>query len=145
MEVELDRLKRFDKSKHEQLEGLLHWCALMNLSGKDLVSLGGHIDRMQTRNIINQNRHMAESIPIETVGNDKNTDKRWIINTPSGKYRFEIFDSRWDFIRVISYKTKAKRQFALKDEWDIGEIHWHKRTKYLALLNYHFGHITLDF
>jgi hypothetical protein len=143
--MDLQRLKRFDPEKREQLEGLLNWCALLGLTGKDLISLGGHIDRMQTRNLILQNRKLAEDIPIEKVGKDTDTNKRWIINTSTGKYRFEIFDSRWDFIKVISYKTQKKKQFALHDEWDIGDIHWHRRTKYLALLNYQAGYIVLDF
>ena len=145
MDINLERLKRFDPAKHDQLEGLLQWCELMGLTGKDLVSLGGHIDRMQSKNLIQQNRSMADNIPIEKVGKDQNTNKRWIVNTPTGKYRFEIFDHRWDFIRVISYKTQIKKQFALHDKWEIGNVYRGRRAKYLALLNYHFGYIELNF
>ena len=42
---EIFELKRFPKDKHEQIAGLVQYATLMGLSGRDLVSIGGKMDR----------------------------------------------------------------------------------------------------
>ena len=144
--MDLSRLKRFDKAKHEQLEGLLQWCQLMGLSGRDLVSLGGHIDRLQVRSEIEQNRRIVESIHLDKVGKDIRPEERWTIKTASGRYLFELeYGDYRDAVYVTSYKTKLKKKFRLYTHYNLGKMHWRKRKKYEVLLEYHHGRILLDF
>jgi hypothetical protein len=42
------KLKRFSEDKHEQIEQLIVWCQMMGLTGRDLVSIGGKLDRMNS-------------------------------------------------------------------------------------------------
>lgn len=144
MEVKLERLKRFDTAKHEQLEGLLQWCQLMGLTGKDLVSLGGHIDRLQARQAVEQNLAICQGIQIDPVGKDNNTNTRWSIKTSTGRYKFEL-GSYYEDITITSYATKVKKRYQANRIYELPRMDWRKRTKYQALLDYHYGIIQLDF
>ena len=104
--MDLNRLKRFDKAKHEQLEGLLQWCQLMGLTGKDLVSLGGHIDRFHRAEEAKKNRELAETIKFDPVGkNDMAMHSKWSYKGSDGtRYTFE--DNSWQSVQVTNNKTK---------------------------------------
>lgn len=140
--MKLDRLKRFDKSKHEQLVGLLQWCQLMGLSGKDLVSLGGHIDRLQTREQAEKNLDIVRGYKIDNVGRIEDSDQRFSLKTLNGRYRFDYYT--YDQVMVTSYRTKIKKCLHL-DDFEFGRVGWRKRWVYRALLNVHSGKILLDF
>ena len=142
MELDLNRLKRFDKSKHEQLEGLLQWCQLMGLSGRDLVSLGGHIARAQEAENAKKNRAIAEGYKCDKVGNDSSVDSRFSLTTVNGRYAF--YEHSYNSVEVLSYKTKI-RKVLTTGHWDLGKIHWTKSWRYRALLAVHAGDIVLDF
>ncbi len=144
MHIKLERLKRFDPAKHDQLEGLLQWCQLMGLTGKDLVSLGGHIDRMQARAEVDRNRAILLGIKVDPVGSDRDTDERWTIKTAQGRYLFEHGSFNGEFV-VTSYKTKVKKRMKIQHYYEVGKQHWRRRQKQQILLNYHYGHILLDF
>ena len=140
--MKLERLKRFDKSKHEQLIGLLQWCELMGLNGRDLVSLGGHIDRLQAREAAEKNLAIAKGYKIDRIGRDDNTEQRFVLKTLNGRYRFDYYT--YDQVVVQSYNTKIKKYFGL-DPFEIGRMGWRKAWVYRALLNVHSGKILLDF
>lgn len=142
MDVKLSRLKRFDKDKHEQLEGLLQWCQLMGLSGRDLVSLGGHIDRMQQAEEAKRNRAIAEGYVCAKVGSDSEIDRRFTIETINGRYKFS--DDGWHSVEVTSYRTKSRKIFRIPD-YNVGSVNWAKRWRYQALVAVHCGTIQLDF
>jgi hypothetical protein len=138
MEVNLSRLKRFDEAKHEQLEGLLQWCALMGLSGKDLVSLGGHITRMEVAAQAKSNRKLAETITFDPMG-DLN---KWSYLTPNGRYTFQ--DISWGRVSVTSNKTKVCKNFTV-EIYEFGRMHWRNREHLNCALNIINGKIVLDF
>ena len=140
--MDLSRLKRFDKAKHDQLEGLLEWCALMGLTGKDLVSLGGHIDRAQAAEQVKSNLKLAETITFDPVGNDLEMAHKWSYNTPNGRYTFQ--DSSWGRIVIISNKTKVRRNSRV-EMYQLGRMHWKKRDRLNCALNIIHGQILLDF
>ena len=143
MEVNLSRLKRFDEAKHEQLEGLLQWCALMGLSGKDLVSLGGHITRMEVASEAKSNRKLAETITFDPVGeHDYNNSNKWSYNTPNGRYTFQ--DTNWGRVAVTSNKTKVRKNIQI-EQYQLGRLHWQKRERLNCALNIIHGKIVLDF
>jgi hypothetical protein len=140
--MDLSRLKRFDKDKHDQLQGLLEWCQLMGLSGKDLVSLGGHIDRAQKTAEAKSNRELAKSIVFDPVGADKTMSNKWSFKTVNGRYTFE--DSSWQRVYVTSNKTKVRKGFNL--EWyEVGRVSWRDRNRLQCALNIVNGKIVLDF
>lgn len=140
--MDLSRLKRFDKAKHDQLEGLLEWCALMGLTGKDLVSLGGHIDRAQAAQEAKSNRVLAETITFDPVGNTTDMSNKWSYNTPNGRYTFQ--DSSWGRIVIISNKTKVRRNSRV-EMYQLGRMNWRTRDRLNCALNIIHGQILLDF
>ena len=140
--MDLSRLKRFDKAKHEQLEGLLQWCALMGLTGKDLVSLGGHIERSQQAAEAKSNRTLAETIKFDPVASDTEMSNKWSYLTPNGRYTFQ--DARWGQITVVGNKTKVRKNFRT-EMYQLGRIHWGKRDRLNCALNIINGRIVLDF
>lgn len=141
--MNLTRLKRFDKTKHEQLEGLLQWCTLMGLSGKDLVSLGGHIDRAQAAAEAKSNRALAETITFDPVGLSKpDNSNKWSYNTPNGRYTFQ--DISWGRVAVTSNKTKVRKNIQI-EQYQLGRLHWQKRERLNCALNIIHGRIVLDF
>jgi hypothetical protein len=137
--MDLTRLKRFDPQKHEQLKGLLEWCALMGLSGKDLVSLGGHIDRANRAAEAKGNLALAETIQFDKVGD---SEDRWSYLTPTGRYTFQ--DTSWNRVVVVNNKTKVRKHFTLEHH-EIGRVGWKKRERIQCALNLIHGKIVLDF
>ena len=140
--MDLTRLKRFDKTKHEQLEGLLQWCTLMGLTGKDLVSLGGHIDRAQAAAEAKSNRALAETIKFDPVCGNDNMSNKWSYNTPNGRYTFN--DTSWGRVAVTSIKTKVRKNIQI-EQYQLGRLHWQKRERLNCALNIIHGRIVLDF
>lgn len=140
--MDLNRLKRFDKDKHEQLEGLLQWCQLMGLTGKDLVSLGGHIDRAQKAEDTKKNRTLASTIKFDPVGADKEMHNKWSYKTINGRYTFE--GSSWNRVYVTSNKTKVRKSFNM-EYYEIGRQSWRTRDRLTCALNIIHGNIVLDF
>lgn len=141
--MDLSRLKRFDKAKHEQLEGLLQWCTLMGLSGKDLVSLGGHIDRAQATAEAKSNRTLAETIQFDPVGeHDYNNSNKWSYLTPNGRYTFQ--ESTWGRVSVTSNKTKVRKHIQI-EQYQLGRLQWQRRERLNCALNIIHGKIVLDF
>lgn len=146
MRANLQKLKRFDPTKHDQLQGLLEWCQLMGLSGKDLVSLGGHIARMQTREEIQTNLAIVAGLNIQCVGSDKKPETRCIVKTATGKYRLDFDGYGYNgLVTVTSYATKVKRGHRINQYELGGKLSWRRRTLYSALLDWHHGHLVLDF
>lgn len=140
--MDLNRLKRFDKDKHEQLEGLLQWCQLMGLTGKDLVSLGGHIDRAQRAEDTKKNRALADTVKFDAVGADKEMSSRWSLKTVNGRYTFE--SASWSRVYVTSNKTKVRKSFNL-EYYELGRTSWRNRDRLNCALNIVNGKIVLDF
>lgn len=141
--MDLKRLKRFDPEKREQLEGFLQWVQLMGLTGKDLVSLGGHIDRMQAREVSIRNREIVDNMGCQPIGKSQDMIDRWKLVTPRGTYWFE--ENGWNSrVSITSLKTKIKKTFNISD-YELGRMHWRKHLRYRAMLDVHSGKILLDF
>ena len=140
--MDLTRLKRFDKEKHDQLEQLIAWSQMMGLSGRDLVSLGGHIDRAQQAAESKSNRALAETIKFDPVGADTSMSNKWSYNTPNGRYTFQ--DTSWGRVAVVSNKTKVRKIFNI-EHYQIGRLSWQNRDRMQCALNIINGRIVLDF
>ena len=53
--------KRFPEEKQEQVKQLVAYARLMGLDGKDLVSIGGKLDRTRTAEEWRRNKQLVES------------------------------------------------------------------------------------
>ena len=141
--MKLSRLKRFSKDKHEQLEQLLSWCELAGITGKDLISLGGHIDRMQKTEQRDRNLEIVRGYQLDKIGDDSNIYERdrFSIKSVNGRYRFD--GEGYDWVKVTSYTSKKAMRFPLP-HYDVGRIHWRKAWVSRAVLAVHEGKIVLN-
>jgi len=142
--MDLTRLKRFDKKQHDQLEQLISWSTLMGLTGKDLVSLGGHIARAQAREESVKNLEIAQGFPVEFVGKDTKMEKRWSIKNIYGRYTCECSSGWVDTVSALSNKTGIRKSFPVSG-YELGRGHYYDHTRYSFLLDVHSGKIVLDF
>lgn len=140
--MHLKRLKRFDPSKHQQLEEFIAWVRMMGLTGRDLVSLGGQMDRMQQREEVTSNRAIVEGMQLDRVGSDRSIEERWTVKTVNGRYRFDV---DYSAVQITSYQTKKRMTWHCHRNYELGKMHWRKRVKYEVMLDWHHGKLVLDF
>ena len=140
--MNLKRLKRFDPAKHQQLEEFIAWCQLMGLTGRDLISLGGHLDRVQQRNEVERTLEIVKGYNLEKVGHDRAIEDRFTIKRIDARYRFD--NEGWDWVKITNYKTKKFQRFPLPS-YNLGRMHWRKAWVYRAVLAVHDGKIQLNF
>jgi len=137
--------KRFPAEKQEQVRGLVNYATLMGLDGKDLVSIGGKLDRMKLSRIKKSNIQVVESYECLPIGKDtkNNIDSRFKLVTASGTYHFERQNQRWT---ITSLSTKKSIRHAV-DHWgyDLPKVGWDRRSRYCLLLDMSSGKITLNF
>lgn len=146
---------RFPQEKQEQVRGLVAYAQLMGLDGRDLVSIGGKLLRIQDREELNRNMEIAESYECILIGADRNAAKarheqllnmRFKLATALGDYRFDYgWTSEWT---VTSHATKSS-QLYYTDVWshNLPKKRIHSRTleRYALLLEIHSGRLTLNF
>ena len=143
--MNLDRLKRFDKGKHDQLEQLIAWSQMMGLSGKDLVSLGGHIARSEARTQAVANQNAVDAMGCEPIGRDQSIEHRWKLQSHGIVYWFE-HNGYGDAVKIINTKTKVSKIFRF-DLYgpELGRMHWRKRFFYAVMLAVLAEQIPLSF
>ena len=140
--MNLKRLKRFDPSKHQQLEEFIAWVRMMGLTGRDLVSLGGQMDRMETRDQAVQNKAIVDGMQLDRVGSDRNIQDRWTVMTMNGRYRFDL---DYHGVIITSYRTKKRQAWHPTNNYELGKMHWRKSLRYEVMLDWHHGKLLLDF
>ena len=141
--MDLNRLKRFDKSKHDQLEQLIAWSTMMGLSGTDLVSLGGHIARAQAKEAAKRNVDLVDGLGCEPIGKDDSMESRWKIKRGDVTYHFT--KNGWRDVRVTNTSTKAS-VYHQAGHYELGNLLGNLRrgtTRYCAMLDYSEGKIKL--
>jgi hypothetical protein len=52
--------RRFDAEKQEQIQQLIAWARLMGLNGRDLVSIGGKLDRLNKQEELRRNKELVD-------------------------------------------------------------------------------------
>lgn len=143
--MDLKRLKRFTKDKHDQLEQLIAWSQMMGLSGQDLVSLGGHIARSEARSQSVANRETVDAMGCEPIGNDRHIGDRWKFKSHGVTYWFENVGYGHQ-AKVTNTKTKKSKTFTFElYAHELGRLHWRKRFFYAAMLAVQSGEIQLGF
>jgi len=141
--------KRFPKEKQDQVRGLVEYATLMGLSGKDLVSIGGKLDRLKKIEQKENNLATISGFECLPIGKDPATpekfDERFKLKGVTGAYNFETNgDGYW---RVYSAATKkSKTHYTLTaGDYELGSVRWHRRCRYAILLDIANGKLLLNF
>lgn len=150
MEDDLLFFKRFSKEKQDQVRGLVEYATLMGLTGKDLVSIGGKLDRIKQSQERRRNKDIIDSfecLPIGTDARNRNRDasldSRFKLKTATGAYNFESGYSTW---RVTSMTTKVTKTFHVNTyNYELGQVSWDRRSRYELLLGIADGTHQLNF
>ncbi len=136
--------KRFPAEKQDQVRGLVNYATLMGLTGKDLVSIGGKLDRIKLARDRVRNKELADSVRIEPIGKASmsTTVDRFKIVTTSGTYHFQSSYNTW---KVTSLKTKVSKSHT-PDWHDFGtRARWQIRAQKSMLLDIATGTFQLNF
>lgn len=141
-------LKRFPEGKHEQIRQLMSYIEMCGVTGRDLVSIGGYIDRQRAKE---QYQHAKERVQgyidqrvIRTIGADHPDQliNRFKFKTVNGDYNCEGNWSSWE---VVSVKTKIRKTFHPDERNWPGHLHWGRRSFYNMILDIADGNIQLNF
>ena len=139
--------KRFPENKQEQVRQLVAYAQLMGLDGKDLVSIGGKLDRIKAAAEYKRNKSLVEtSFTFLNVGRDKGDyylNSRWRINTAGGSYTFTA--QGWDMYRVKSNKTGGIVNHRVTSDYSLGTGDYYKRRRYAVMLDVCNGLLPLNF
>ena len=142
--------KRFGQEKQEQIRQLVSYCTLLDLDGKDLVSIGNRLNRIKENNELKKNFAIASEYLKNCKFHYRGQVLDW--DPKKGYHIFEYTDhegASWDFnseyfwsCRVKSMKTGKQKNFSLSNLYkpslaNSGVIN--------ILLNVHYGNIKLDF
>lgn len=142
--------KRFPPEKQDQVRQLVSFAALMGLSGKDLVSIGGKLDRIAAKQEQDANLRIAEgyeqqTVPVGRSKKDKEYNRwcKWRYIDQNGvSWRFNT-QSRWS-CDVVNESTNKSKHFYLEEYFHTRRVS-DKVCKYNALMNLHYGKIKLNF
>jgi len=145
--------KRFPEEKQEQVRGLVSYATLMGLTGKDLVSIGQKLVRMDVAHEKRSNSaRIADFVchPVDRNGRELDIDSAFKLKTARGSYTFEQRGGlRWV---VTSSKTRVKKTHSIhnRDAGFAGRSSGWYTSSYLhrrqqVLLDIADGHLVLDF
>lgn len=133
-EIELE-FKRFSKDKQEQVRQLVAFATLMGLTGKDLVSIGGKLDRIALAQERKQRLTIVKGYDIKPIGS-ADIDHKFKLTLNGIVYHF-VYDhyDRWQI-----KNTKTNKRITVSTNWiDWGRIAWKKRGLYNILWALHNG------
>lgn len=142
-------LKRFPDSKHEQIRQVMSYLEMCGLSGRDIVSIGGYMDRRCAAEHYQAARERVQGFidqkVIRCIGADRGDQivNRFKYCGITGDYNFYYdYSSTWD---VKSVKTGVRKRVSNSDrEWP-SHVHWNRRHFYDMVLDLADGRINLNF
>ena len=139
--------KRFPENKQEQVRQLVAYAQLMGLDGKDLVRIGGKLDRIKASAEYKRNKALVEtSFEFLNVGRDSGEytlNNRWRIKTAGGSYTFEA--RGWDVYRIKSNRTGTTIDHRVTNDYSLGTGDYYKRRRYAVMLDVCNGVLPLNF
>ena len=139
--------KRFPAEKQEQVRQLVAYAQLMGLDGKDLVSIGGKLDRIRASAEYRRNKSLIESsftfLPVGRDTGEYHLNSRWRIKTAGGSYTFKA--QGWGEYRVKSNRTGAVRNHRASEDYSLGTGDYYKRRRYAMMLDVANGIFPLNF
>lgn len=142
----MKKLSRFPAEKHEQIEQLIVYAQLMGLTGRDLVAIGGKLDRDERRDLVQSNMQLVNTFNCLPIGYDSshNVDARFKLKTGRGAYNFYVIG--WNSWLVTSLKTKVKQTFSVDPyTYALPRTDFRTKCRYAILLDIAQGKIVLDF
>lgn len=130
---------RFSDSKQEQVRQFVAYAQLMGLDGKDLVSIGNKLDRINKKAELARRLEIVKTYEVFPIGEDKNMDKRFKIKVNDVWYHVK---TDWSGAAVKNCQTNKTNHVALSwNDWGRG---WRKdRERYQFLWELYEGIITL--
>jgi hypothetical protein len=142
--------KRFSAEKQDQVRALVNYATLMGLDGKDLVSIGGKLDRIKQKRERDRLRIVADELikSCAPIGNDKkkqhhNNDlRRWNYVDGSGR-KWTFTEADYWHVKVTS-DTGVTKNFRNLDTYDVGRTGG-KWTMKQVMLNVYEHKIMLNF
>lgn len=138
-DIELE-FKRFSKDKQEQIRQLVSFATLMGLTGKDLVSIGGKLDRISERREIDSRRAIIKAYGIQTIGKDSTTQVRFKLEMNGVVYHFY---NEYGSFKIINTSTKKSKIHHVSTWVRWGRIDWRIREQYNFLWELYQGRVTL--
>lgn len=138
-EVELE-FRRFSKEKQEQVRQLVAYTTLMGLNGKDLVSIGGKLDRIEQRKELERKLHIVRGYDIKPIGRDKKAEGRFKLQLSGVWYHFA---NTYNTVQITNQTTKKviRQHYNVYSGW--GRVPWRQREVYHVLWALHEGKIKL--
>lgn len=136
------KFKRFDKSKHDQVEQLIEYSMLLGLNSGDLVAIGNKLLRGERNARKKQKLESIKDFECLPIGKDSEYYmwKRFKLKTARGLYTFRLED--FNYWRIYSFSTKTAKTYHVSVDMDLPQ---HQRQKQSLLLEIASGNITLDF
>lgn len=145
--------RRFPEEKQEQVRQLVAYCTLMGLTGKDLVSIGGKLARIDDKKEALRMIQIAQSyessiVPVGKSEKDRKTNEgsRWIYTDALGaKWEFTTH-SGWS-INIKSRTTGKQKHIYLNNSLPMGVRRSCRGKAYMynALIALHNGEFKLNF
>lgn len=141
-------LKRFPKEKHDQIRQVMSYIEMCGLTGKDLVSIGGWIDRTRKTEEAQVALQRIADLDPRPIGNDAKLPKwtwwheRWYVDRPQGRYHFH--EDGWYSWRITNTRTKVTQTYhATVRDWP-ANWSWTRRSAHDIMLDIADGKITLN-
>lgn len=143
------KLNRFSDARQDQVDQLIAYAELLGLSGRDLVSIGGKMDREKIKVKKVSNMEIIKGFDCLPIGRDEKTDfklgTRFKLKTIDGAYNFECID-RWDTWEIVSLKTKGRRIHKIDFwEYELPKTGYQNKSRYSMLLDIALGKFPLNF
>lgn len=147
LDAELEQdltFRRFSPEKQVQIRQLIAYTTLLGLTGKDLISIGGRLERLAKSRETKQNRELAQdhyARLVEIWTNSRSYGKKFMYTSLSDA-KYVIESDYWLGISITNnYTGKQKRQTLKVYETGSGQ----KGLKYLIAINIHHGQIDVNF
>ena len=142
--------KRFPAEKQDQVRALVNYATLMGLNGKDLVSIGGKLDRLKEAREKQTNLAVATGyeclpygkMPAVNGTRESQLDRKFKLKTPTGDYNF-LGD--YNGFAVKSVTTGKTKHWYHRHEYSLGRMIYSRRARYTLLLDIHHGVFLLNF
>ncbi len=147
LDAELEQdltFRRFSPEKQDQIRQLVAYTTLLGLTGNDLISIGGRLERLTRSREVRQNRELAQEHYdrlTEVWQNSRSYGKKFIYNTFED-IKYTIETDHWLGVNLTNNKSgKSKRQTMKSYMTGTGA----KGLKYLIAINIHHGHVDVRF
>lgn len=127
--------KRFPAEKQDQVRQLVGFATLMGLSGKDLVSIGGKLDRIKQVKERDHLRSIVLDMDLAPIKSKNRMTDSWYYTSGGTKYRFR--GDSWG-VTIINTDTKKKVEIYNIRNW------YYELGKFHLFSNHHIPRVMLN-